>query len=310
MLPSTQHSKRIYHIKIVVTGAEGFLGRKVVERLAREDTSVIAVDRVAHEGEELQGVTYHQADLSDPVSLLPSAISHQPFVLVHLAWDMRRHLGHEVQNEMVKQFSAILEYWNDRGLSKLVAMGSAEEYGGYDGTIHEAVEPVLPLSPYGQAKRKAHDLAAAWSERENKAVLWLRPFVIYGPGQRGDMMIPYAVTCARDGKEADFTDGQQRRDFVYIDDVADAIALAVAAEPSGMNEVNIGTGRPVKVADVLMTIAKHFGAEENFHLGARPRRENEPDVQAADTTVAKELLGWKSQVDVFEGLKRTVSGRI
>lgn len=290
---------------IVVTGSEGFLGRKVVARLAADGHSIVAVDRVAHVGDTLPGVVHHQSDLSDPATLTPYTLD--AFTLVHLAWDMRRHAGFAIQAEQVRQFAALLDRWTGNGLARLVAMGSAEEYGGITGTIREDAAPVLPLSPYGWAKRAAQDLVRSWSLRTGTPVVWPRPFIIYGPGQLGDMMIPYAVACGREGREAEFTDGLQRRDFVFIDDVAEAVARAASAETSGFHAINLGRGEPVEVASVLRAIARHYHAESRFHLGARPRRPNEPEVQVADCAAASTLLGWKAKVGWQEGLERTIA---
>ena len=291
---------------IVVTGAEGFLGRRVVSALAADGRTVLAVDRVPHVGEAIRGVTYHQADLADPSSLFPSStIRHGPFTLVHLAWDMRRHLGYSVQADQILQFARLLERWSDSGMVRLVGMGSAEEYGAACGVIHESNGPSFPLSPYGWAKRAAHDLAQSWSRRTGLSVAWLRPFIVYGPGQRGDMLIPHAVECARTRRPAKFTDGLQKRDFVYIDDVVDAIVRALTVGASGMNVCNIACGEPVTVADVLHAIAGHFDAAALFELGAKARRAGEPDVQVASTDVAREVLGWRPTVSWREGIRRT-----
>jgi nucleoside-diphosphate-sugar epimerase len=292
---------------IIVTGSEGFLGRHVVARLVAGGHSVIAVDRIAHEGEALPGVVYHQSDLSDPATLLPC--SPEPlhlFTLVHLAWDMRRHLGFVEQAEQVRLFAAVLESWAGRGLQRVVGMGSAEEYGSRDGVLRVADPPVGMLSPYGWAKRAAGELARNWSMRTGVPVWWLRPFIIYGPGQKGDMMIPYALTCAREGHEAEFTDGKQQRDFVHVEDVADAIVCAVQSESAGLRVGNLGRGEPVAVREVLMAIADGCGARSLFHLGARPRRPGEPEVQVADTTEARKQLGWSARIGWREGIEDMV----
>jgi nucleoside-diphosphate-sugar epimerase len=238
-----------------------------------------------------------------PASVKPDT----PFVLIHLAWDMRRYQGYGIQAEQVRQFANLLDYWSERGLHRLVMMGSAEEYGHRAGVMREMDTPELPLSPYGWAKRAARDLAASWSVRTSIPVVWLRPFIMYGPGQKGDMVIPFALESAQLRRHAQMTDGRQQRDFVYIDDVVEALWLTANKEMQGFNEFNLSGGEGVKVADVVMTIARHFGVEDLFELGARPRRPGEPDVQVADCTKAAALLGWKAKVGWREGLDRTLS---
>ncbi|HMO50428.1 MAG TPA: NAD(P)-dependent oxidoreductase [Kiritimatiellia bacterium] len=294
-------------MNIIVTGSEGFLGRKLVDRLADSGRSIIAVDRLFHSGSSHDNVTHHQSDLEDPSRLVPASIKPDtPFVLIHLAWDMRRYQGFGIQAGQIDQFAKLLDYWSERGLQRLIMMGSAEEYGHRAGRLLESDMPELPLSPYGWAKRAARDLAASWCIRTGIPVVWLRPFIMYGPGQRGDMMIPFALESARLKRRAHMTDGRQQRDFVYIDDVVEAIAMAVAQNASGYQEFNLGCGEGVKVADVVMAIAGHYGVEDLFELGARPRRPGEPDVQIADCTKAAALLGWKATVGWREGIDRTL----
>jgi nucleoside-diphosphate-sugar epimerase len=293
---------------IVVTGSEGFLGRRVVDRLAACGHSVVAVDRLFHSGEIRENVTHHQSDLEDPSLLLPVSIPHgTPFVLIHLAWDMRRYQGYGIQAGQVRQFANLLDFWASQGLQRLVVMGSAEEYGRRAGALSETTEPQFPLSPYGWAKRASRDLAVSWSERTGHSVAWMRPFIMYGPGQKGDMVIPFALESARLKQKAQMTDGLQQRDFVFIDDVVEAVALATEKKLNGFHEFNLGCGEGVKVADVVMTIARHYEVEDLFELGARPRRPGEPEIQIADTTKAREVLGWTTSIGWTEGLARTLS---
>lgn len=290
---------------IVVTGAEGFLGRAVVKRLANGETSVIAVDRVPPSGPAIHGVRYHTSDLSDPLTLVPRDITAgSPFALLHLAWDMRRFEGYARQAAQVELLASLLDHWGGRGLKQVILMGSAEEFGSRSGCMDESAAPVGPLSPYGWAKRTARDLVASWSARAGLAAIVLRPFIMYGPGQRGDMLIPSAIMAARARQATAFTDGKQRRDFIYIDDVVEAIALTMSRRWAGFHEFNLGCGEEVPVADILNAIARHYDAEDCFALGARPRRPGEPEVQVADITRAREKLGWSPAVRWEEGLGR------
>lgn len=292
----------------VVTGSEGFLGRAVVARLASAQFSVVAVDRIPSQAAPLPGVIRHQADLSDPCQLLPPNMDPAlPFTLIHLAWDMRRFDGFSIQGEQIRQMAALLDTWGARGLQRLVVMGSAEEYGGRSGRLSERDTPVLPLSAYGWAKRCTRDLVECWSLKTGRPAVWLRPFIIYGPGQRGDLLIPSAMAAAKQAQRTAFTDGRQRRDFIWVDDVVSAIGAGVQRELTGFQEFNLGRGDPVPVADVLLTIARHYGVESFFDLGARPRRPGEPDIQIADTSRAKELMGWGATVSISDGLRRLMS---
>ncbi len=294
------------HRPLVVTGAEGFIGRHLLNGLRDYHGVVLAVDRV--EGVAGNG-RYHQSDLSDPSDLIPADVDVSAgFTLIHLAWDTHRGRSFAAQAEQARLFGGLLDYWTDKGLRAVIGMGSAEEYGVRGGLIHEYDLPMEPLSPYGAAKRLAGVMARSWALREKRDVVWLRPFIVYGPGQAGDMMLPYAVAQARKREAAKFTDGMQERDFVYVDDVVDAFCRVIDRRVAGVQVLNLGGGQPVRVRDVLIEVARSLDAESLFKLGARPRRPGEPDRQVADIQSARDLLGWSPKIDWREGVKRIVNG--
>lgn len=190
------------------------------------------------------------------------------------------------------------------GLTGLVGMGSAEEYGSAEGQLDESRAPGPGLSAYGRAKHGAFRSAVEAGVR----CVWLRPFIVYGEGQGGNMVVPYALWCAREGCVAEFSSGEQFRDFVHAEDVADGIAAAVRAVP-GLQEgecraCNLGCGEPVRVRDVLERIARQTGRGGLFRFGVRPMRKGEPVVQFAATDAAESVLGWKAVVPWQEGIDR------
>ena len=290
----------------VVTGAQGFLGRHLVRRLSREGRPVLAVDQKPLIGEALPGVVYHVSDLSDPETLIPPSCEPvTDFALVHLAWDMRRpEASYRIQMEQALRLAGLLDTWGPRGLRYIVAPGSAQEYGSRNGTLAEDDPPELPLTPYGCAKRAAGQLAASWSLRTGIGLLWLRPFIVYGPGQAGNMLIPYSVRQAATRERARVSDGLQVRDLVYVDDVIEAIAAGLNRMPEGARVVNLGGNDPVRVRDVLQAIADYFRAGDLFEFGAIPRRAGEPEIQAADVRRAAEVLEWKPTVGWRDGVRR------
>jgi len=289
---------------IVVTGAQGFLGRFLVPSLAKAGHRVFAIDRITPDVPSIPGVQYESCDLTTTSDLLPAVGMYDRPVLVHLAWDMSRFKGFERQAAQVRVLASLLDVATEKKCSKVLLMGSAEEFGRLSGTIAESHHPELPLSPYGWAKRSARDLLLSWSARTGTPAMIMRPFIMHGPGQKGDLLIPSAIEAARNRHPIEFTDGLQVRDFVYVDDVVRAIMAGIETDLGGFNEFNLGYGG-VRVVDVLNAIAGHFGAEEFFQIGARPRRPGEPDTQIADCSRARTLLGWSAKVDWREGLRRS-----
>lgn len=287
-------------MNILITGANGFIGRRLVSRLANESHFVVAADRADSLEPLPAGVRYVVSDLTDASAVL-SAVTG-PFVLIHLAWETDRSKDQGGQAEC---FSRFLEACVPRGLKRVVALGSSEEYGSRGGVLREQDAPISPLTPYGTAKRAARDMLKSFSEKSGISALWLRPFTVYGPGQQGNMMIPYAVRCAKDRIPAQFTDGLQSRDFVYVEDVIEALVKSVTVECTGFSEINIGSGSAVRVRDVLGLIAGAMNAQDIFQFGALPRRAGEPDIQQADIRAAERLLGWQPVTTLCDGIAET-----
>jgi nucleoside-diphosphate-sugar epimerase len=283
---------------VVVTGAAGFIGRRVVARLVEDGAGVVAVDRLPDPGGWPEGVEYRRVDLGQ--DMLGMA---EPWILVHLAWNMERG-DSGAQSASVNEFARLLGQEN---LAGVAGLGSAEEYGELAGCLREDMAPGRNLSTYGQAKQVACRALAAWAGTGKRKAVWLRPFVVYGPGQGGNMAIPYALRCAKERQPAEFSEGNQQRDFVHVDDVADGIALAALslpdlAEPFAV--CNLGRGEPVRLRDVLERIAAATQARELFRFGARPMRPGEPQEQFADISAAATLLKWRARTGWPEGIDR------
>ena len=281
--------------RIVVTGAAGFIGRRVVACLAAGG-DVIALDRAPDPGGWPAGVEYRQSDLDRE---MPGFKGN--WMLVHLAWSLDR--GHAAaQQESLRTFARLLE---QAGLTGAVGLGSAEEYGELEGRLSEDMAPGLRLSAYGQAKHEACRALRAWARESGRKALWLRPFVVYGPEQGGTMAIPCALHCARERSPADFSEGLQYRDFVHVADVADGIAAAALSLPEMKTPFavcNLGRGEPVRLRDVLERIAQKTGTREWFRFGARPMRPGEPQEQYADVASAADRFGWRARIPWENGI--------
>lgn len=281
---------------IVVTGAAGFIGRRVVARLAEQGVRLVAVDRVPDPGGWPSGVEYRRVDLDREMTAFDGN-----GLLVHLAWNLDRGNA-AAQQESLRTFARLL---GQKGLAGVVGLGSAEEYGELEGRLREDMAPGLELSAYGQAKHAAGQALEVWSRGAGRKAVWLRPFVVYGPGQGGNMAIPYALRCARERTPGDFSEGLQFRDFVHVDDVAAGIAAAALGLPAmapSFAVCNLGRGEPVRLRDVLERIALQTNAREWFRFGTRPMRPGEPREQYADSSAAADQFGWRARIPWESGI--------
>jgi nucleoside-diphosphate-sugar epimerase len=134
----------------------------------------------------------------------------------------------------------------------------------------------------------------------------LRPSVAYGPGQAPDMLVSALVAALVAGQEMPMTAGEQTRDFVYVDDVVDALVRAAGTDAAVGRIINVGSGVPVRIRDVAQLAEDLTGAQGLVKLGALPYRPGEQMDYSLDVSLARELLGWTPSTSMKDGLRRTI----
>ncbi|GLF92732.1 NAD-dependent epimerase/dehydratase family protein [Streptomyces yaizuensis] len=301
---------------VVVTGAAGFIGRHLVEALRGDGVDVVGIDRRDNwndrEIERTEDRGYLRAVHGDLVHMDLAALLRGAGAVFHLAalpgvrpsWTRFPEYLH--CNVLATQ--RLLEACVRAGVGRVVLASSSSVYGGTTGVGESGVGAMgeeqvpCPLSPYGVTKLAAERLALAFAARDDAAlaVRALRFFTVYGPGQRPDMFISRLIRATLTGAPIQiYGDGTQLRDFVHVSDVVRALCLAGRAG-GGSDVLNIGTGSPVTVNEVLALTGELTGLAPDARYG--PARIGDVGVTAADTTRARDRLGFSSAVDLRTGL--------
>ena len=290
--------------EVVVTGARGFIGRALMARLAAEGvTGVVGIDRA-------------DFDLAEPDVTRRRLTELSPRTIVHLAASIRRDPSPEsCQSQWRDTLAAgrnVIETAAEIGVSHLLCAGSADEFGDQEGIVGPEV-PARPITVYGLCKSLLREIAAFHARGSAMRLDWFRPFHVYGIGQRGSSVIAYAFEAATAHATAEFSDGGQRRDFTYVEDVVEwllaGVRDAAPAEDHHAQELmihHLGTGVATPVRDVLAAIAAEFPAAR-FQLGSLPRRPREPDTQIAPPPRHDPRADWQwaPSVSLAEGIART-----
>ena len=307
-------------VSILVTGAAGFLGSHLAERLVLEGHRVVGLDsfdafydraikernltslRAASTFSMLEG------DIRDEATLdgVPSDVT----LVVHLA----ARAGVRPSIEDPQLYSSvnvdgtwrILEWMRRRGIPNLVFASSSSVYGNCDiAPFREDLVVDRPISPYAATKLAGELACHTYHHLHGLSVLALRFFTIYGPRQRPDLAIHKFAHLIREGRSIPmFGDGSSERDYTYIDDILQGILASVdllrRSEPL-FEIVNLGESRTVSLKEMIQVLGEEMGIEPVVD-----RQETQPgDVERtyADVSKARVLLGYEPSVEFRDGLR-------
>ena len=189
-------------------------------------------------------------------------------------------------------------------LKKFVNLGSSDEYGSALAPQNE-LQREQPISPYALGKVASTHLLQVLHKTENFPATIVRLFLAYGPGQNQQRFIPQVIAGCLNNITFSTSKGEQLRDFCYIDDVVDAIFLALFNEKANGEVFNIASGIPIAIRDVIVMIKGLVGGGQP-EFGAIDYRCGENMALYADVSKAKRLLGWSPKISMHDGLAKTV----
>ncbi len=279
---------------VVCTGAAGFLGRRVLAALAADGTRVHAVVRPGGRGlPERPGVTTHVLDVADP-ALADLVRELRPQGVLNLAVARADGTAAERAEALRTNVTAtglLLEAAAAAGVERFVQVGGALEYAPAPGAMGEDA-PVEPQGYYGATKAAASLLVTQRGALGDLHTVVLRPFLVYGPGQAPQRLIPTVLRAARDGVVVPLTGPGPARDWVHVDDVAAACRNAlVAADLASGSVVNVGSGEQWTNLEVVEHARAVTGRPIPVREGAVRERPWDRATWRADTTLLRRALG-------------------
>jgi nucleoside-diphosphate-sugar epimerase len=193
-------------------------------------------------------------------------------------------------------------------LTRFVYLGTCEEYGQQAAPFDESSRE-MPVSAYAVTKLAVTQLLQALARARGFPAIILRPTVVYGPGQNVDMFLSALIKSLVSGQRFGMTRGEQTRDFVFIDDMVNAIMRALVAPNIQGLVINVSCALPVRIDDLARKVARLVGtgAESLLDFGARECRQGEAMDYWASNSRAKALLDWSPNVLLDDGLRQTIS---
>ena len=309
--------------RYLLTGCAGFIASKVADRLLEAGHEVVGVDNLndAYDPRlkqwrlaQLQprkNFSFHQVDISDRAAIGPLFGNGRkpPFsAVVNLA--ARAGVRPSVSNPWVYyQANAIgtlnlLDLCRQSGVRKFLLASTSSLYGkDNEVPYREDADTNRPLSPYAASKKAAETLAFSYHHLHGLDISIPRYFTVYGPAGRPDMCIFRFIRRIAEGEPIIvFGDGLQSRDFTYVDDIA--AGTIAALRPLGYEVINLGGDRVVVLNSIIEQIAELLGKKPQIEY--RPAHPADVPTTQADVSKAARLLGWKPQIAIEEGLRRSV----
>jgi UDP-glucose 4-epimerase len=295
---------------VLITGGGGMIGAHLVRRCLQDGQQVTVTTRSHRCPDRLAGVADRiqvlQVELCDLDVVRAALNGAKPDVVVHLASTAfnpppTTALHLEVN---VLGLANLLEAVRDRPGLRVVHTGSAAQYGDGDDLSENMAE--RPTTWLGISKSCAASVLHGAGRMFGLETVELRLFTPFGPGERAGRLIPHTILSALRGDTVTLGDGRPERDYIYIDDVVDAIVRAMSRPLPPSAVMNIGSGIGRSVAAVADRILELMGRPVSLRLGARPARADEIWKASANIVRAKALLGWQPRVDFDEGLRRTI----
>jgi nucleoside-diphosphate-sugar epimerase len=291
--------------RLLLTGATGFIGSHAVTCAITRGFDVHALCRRMPERPH-RGVTYHALDLLERRDLASCVRAIGATHLLHPAWCVTPGTFWNTR-ENYRWVSATLDLaaaFVEGGGTRIVGVGTGFEYVASDAPCHEERTELCPSSAYAVSKDATRRLLARLAATDGVSFAWGRVFHLYGPGEHPSRLVASVSRSLLRQEPALCSEGTYIRDFLHVHDTADGLVALTASGVEG--PVNIASGVPVAIRDVVSEVAVQIGTAELVRFGALPARP-EPPRQVADVSRLRREVGWSPRFDLSSGIADTIA---
>lgn len=297
-------------LRLLLTGATGFLGRNLLDLLERSapGVEVHVFSRSASVPDTLSGqATVHEVDLLDPDAVAQAVEATSCTHLGHMGWlgaESPNRYGSPDNKRWVDASQYLFDRFTAHSGTRIVHIGSCIEYGnGIAGPQNED-SPLDSDTAYGQAKAEvSQSILDGFGEGTTAAVA--RIFFCYGRYEQRERLVPSIITSLLNGEPLDLTEGRQRRDYLDGRDVAKALVTLLQSDASGA--FNVGSGESVEVRQVAEMLGEAIGRPELLRFGARPEGADTAPEILADTSRIQSVLDWTPGITLEDGLLDSIA---
>ena len=292
--------------KILITGGTGFIGYHLAKKCLDLNWSVDSIStKSPPKKRKLKKVNYLKIDISKKKKLIKNLKSDYDFVV-----NLAGYVDHSKKNKTMKSHfngcKNLANFFLNKNLKKFVQIGSSIEYGKSRSPQKENKKNLRETySTYGNAKLLSTKFLLELKKKYNFPITILRLYLVYGPKQDVNRLIPFTIINALKKVKFNCSTGKQFRDFIYIDDLVSAIVKTLKSKKTNGEIINIGSGNPINVKKLILKICKLAkGGKPQF--GKVSLRKDEILKLYPSLNKVKKILNWKAQVNLDKGLKKTI----
>jgi nucleoside-diphosphate-sugar epimerase len=299
-------------MKVLLTGATGFIGSFLLKKLVAEGHEVVILARLKSQfyriEDVINNITIIYTDYFNLNECETEIMDFNPEVVYHIGWLGVENTMHNDESLLFKNIQSTLSLVKviiKCNVKVVVALGSQAEYGPYRCFINET-QSANPTSLYGIAKLSAYNIFRYYLNANNIRLVWLRLFSSYGPSDNPNWLIPYLIRTIAEGKSPALTKGEQIWDYLYIDDVVSAIMACVNTKnASGL--FNLGSGIGYSLKSIITQIRDIIDPNISLGFGEVEYRTDQVMVLQADNTKLRLETNWFPHVQLDEGLRITIN---
>jgi nucleoside-diphosphate-sugar epimerase len=297
-------------MKILLTGATGFLGSHIAENLLVHDFELILTKREKSSLANCQSFMNNVKWVNKDSELwVDQIIEFKPDIIIHAAWNGVSSTNREDWNSQLSNIDFMFQLMKIAGKSnirKFISLGSQAEYGQFDGKIAEDY-PLNPTSSYGAIKLAVLEHLKSFCEDKCIDWYWLRVFSVFGERENERWLIPSVIKKMLSGSnEMDFTLGEQKYAYLYASDFAASISNVVIKDAaSGI--YNLSSNNPVSLKELLNTIRDSINPDFSLNFGAIPYRLNQSMHIEGDSTKFNQAFGQIDSSDFKIKLERVIN---
>jgi nucleoside-diphosphate-sugar epimerase len=288
-------------MRILLTGASGFVGGAVLRALSQRGVETVALSRRAPTVAE--DYVWRDVDLMQPPAVAAALNAIRPDAIIHLAWIVEHGAfwTSATNLDWITASCRLALSGRAAGVQRFVGVGTCFEYDCTASHIcREDGTPLRPTLLYGVSKDAARRVLSALALSHDFEFAWARLFFLYGPGENPRRLVPSIARALAAGQLAECSAGRAVRDYMDVRDAAEAL-VALALSPI-TGAVNIGSGEGNSVRRIVQILGRVAGRSELLRVGALPDREGEPARIVADITRLRDEVGHRTGRPLEDGL--------